>query len=698
MTNFSKVAEEVFQILLSFDYTVDMFDGDNQRTVEPEDARRFFAKPHNILVSVIDDDDDSRINLFYGKSTHASDILGLDTSLRTAANKYALTFKAQQYGKEIEPKDIGNIVSSIVETQDIIMKNLIEKAPPGKKAEHFIKQHKAEFHKRYGDKGTEVLYATAWKKFGEGIEFDSPLVEGMYGTSKSSYLKMENAKMIVRHSKRIDDSQLGARSRCIENIFIENATGERHLFPSKALAPARAMTQHVSKGGNFQDQLGEQIIEMSEQYSNLRKMRGHVKKHGADLQEGAGAIGEACNTKMKNLRKTFECLSKEQTYESETLNVLERANMISEKNTIDETRLSEIRQLLNDADLPKSVYECAAKAMDECKEQEPMTEEVPTVNEGEKQTVRVLGQLVDSKAWSEFVKGKVLVSKIPDTSSVKFTNWLGELCYKLGEIADRAKDDSLANLFVFVKNKLENTDENPINNSSLKQNLLKIAKHAIKSVSASSSPELAENNFIVQEHMSWLEQFNTATVLSEADYWRNHPGSMDDEENFADEAEDYAIKNFIPEEFIESEAFQDDIGSHHSPDDPEENTITRDEIIGTLETFLRGFIESHVIGTGDAYNGDLSAIATILYSKVQDVLQSKGYIIDNGEGALAEDNGGLSMGNVIIPKPDMGASLSREVSMKTVDDPDHPGEKQKPDAEYVNRLSTLAGLRQGTNY
>lgn len=43
---------------------------------------------------------------------------------------------------------------------------LVEKAPPGKKAEDFITQNKAEFKKRHGQKkGMSALYATAWKKF-----------------------------------------------------------------------------------------------------------------------------------------------------------------------------------------------------------------------------------------------------------------------------------------------------------------------------------------------------------------------------------------------------------------------------------------------------------------------------------------------------------------------------------------------------
>jgi len=45
-----------------------------------------------------------------------------------------------------------------------------ETAPPGEAAERFIRKNKASFQKRYGDRGEEVLYATAWKKFGKKSE------------------------------------------------------------------------------------------------------------------------------------------------------------------------------------------------------------------------------------------------------------------------------------------------------------------------------------------------------------------------------------------------------------------------------------------------------------------------------------------------------------------------------------------------
>lgn len=43
--------------------------------------------------------------------------------------------------------------------------DIVERAPPGRKAKRFIDKHSDEFRDRYGDAWKRVLYATAWKKF-----------------------------------------------------------------------------------------------------------------------------------------------------------------------------------------------------------------------------------------------------------------------------------------------------------------------------------------------------------------------------------------------------------------------------------------------------------------------------------------------------------------------------------------------------
>lgn len=47
---------------------------------------------------------------------------------------------------------------------------LMEKAPPSKEAEEWIKKNKENFKDQYGDDWEKILYAKAWKMFGEGID------------------------------------------------------------------------------------------------------------------------------------------------------------------------------------------------------------------------------------------------------------------------------------------------------------------------------------------------------------------------------------------------------------------------------------------------------------------------------------------------------------------------------------------------
>ena len=313
------VAKEIFQVLQRFNYTVSLYDDDLNAVAEPAEARKFFAgvqdpksrhpKPH-LLVSLKDDDDDSSIQLLFGKSVHANAINGLMQTARVTATKYNMTFDPQQYFKEINPKDTGLVAES----------------------------------KTRG--------------------YDMQVCEGMYGTSKSSYLKFENAKMIVRHKTRIDDSRIGARGRYVEAIFVENASGERLKFPTNDLSAARAMTQHVSSGGDFRDSLGEQIVTLAEEYGRLGTCSRYVQANGATLQEGAMAVREACRTKMLELRKTFQRLYRPTSYAQEAAEMMDRAHVLTETGTaIDEGRIDELRRLLNDADLPDAVYETAARAV-----------------------------------------------------------------------------------------------------------------------------------------------------------------------------------------------------------------------------------------------------------------------------------------------------------------------------------------------
>ena len=92
-------------------------------------------------------------------------------------------------------------------------------------------------------------------------EIKTPVRENkLYGSKKSSYQKMESVKLIVRHSKPVEEDQFGSRTRNINKIFVETETGERFLLPEgTSINGARAYARHIKNGGTLTDDFGKHI-------------------------------------------------------------------------------------------------------------------------------------------------------------------------------------------------------------------------------------------------------------------------------------------------------------------------------------------------------------------------------------------------------------------------------------------------------
>lgn len=70
---------------------------------------------------------------------------------------------------DLEQVMTGDIAGMTLPIASLKRRNpsLTEVAPEGEKAEEFIQKNKASFKKRYGDEWERILYATAWKLFGD---------------------------------------------------------------------------------------------------------------------------------------------------------------------------------------------------------------------------------------------------------------------------------------------------------------------------------------------------------------------------------------------------------------------------------------------------------------------------------------------------------------------------------------------------
>jgi hypothetical protein len=147
---------------------------------------------------------------------------------------------------------------------------------------------------------------------GESIMSESSL----YGTKTVSYQKLENTRLIIKHSQAVmDDAAPGARSRNISGLFVENADGERFKYPFIHLAGARAMQRHVANGGKPYDEVGESIIRMSEEIAQLKSFGNYVVRNDL-MNSDTNGIVERSSTQLNSLREMISKLAKQSHYEA----------------------------------------------------------------------------------------------------------------------------------------------------------------------------------------------------------------------------------------------------------------------------------------------------------------------------------------------------------------------------------------------
>ena len=147
---------------------------------------------------------------------------------------------------------------------------------------------------------------------GESIMAES----SMYGTRNVSYQKLENTRLIIKHSQALaDDIAPGARSRNISGLFVENADGERFKYPFIHLAGARAMQRHVANGGVPYDDIGKSIVGMSEEIAQLKSFSNYVVRNDL-MNDDTNGIVERSGLALNSLREQVARLAKQSHYEA----------------------------------------------------------------------------------------------------------------------------------------------------------------------------------------------------------------------------------------------------------------------------------------------------------------------------------------------------------------------------------------------
>ena len=170
-------------------------------------------------------------------------------------------------------------------------------------------------------------------------EVEETIVEAslgsMRGSIKTSNQPLGSTKIIVKHTKPVNEEVRGSRSRNIQKIFIEN-NEERFLFPSKNLNGARAMARHLYNGGVMHDTVGESIVAMCTELKTLKEFANYVKKQGLINEENNDYV-ELAKQHINTIKETFKKLSGVKTYSKavESLKDMNNIDIVNEVNLED---------------------------------------------------------------------------------------------------------------------------------------------------------------------------------------------------------------------------------------------------------------------------------------------------------------------------------------------------------------------------
>jgi len=173
----------------------------------------------------------------------------------------------------------------------------------------------------------------------------------LYGTSRVSYQKVGEARIMIKHTENINQESTTGRTQKIGKIYIESPDGERFKYPYKHLSGARAMAMHVSEGGNAYDDFGKHIVSLSEEMAKLRKFKNYMGR-SAVMAESLSGYMDIVKERISTVKKTIESLQKpayyKETFEAFNPPVLEDVPSDVAENWIDELTIKQFNEELAD--------------------------------------------------------------------------------------------------------------------------------------------------------------------------------------------------------------------------------------------------------------------------------------------------------------------------------------------------------------
>jgi hypothetical protein len=356
--NWDIVGDKIFGILKGSGFRLQMFDKTGKRTIDPHEANRFFAtiasnspelKEFSILVSVHDENANSHVDIKTPNLKDDKDFALIrkirDSLHRNVGDIENLSINWYKFDHTIRPKD--DAYNNIVESKDI----------------------------------------------------SKP-----FGSTKSSYQKIGDSKLIIRHSDIVDEGKVGSRWRHVKAIFIENRIGERFLYPHMHISGARALARHLSNDGTVHDQIGKSIQDLSGDYMSLKKSARMLRNVGDESKI------QSLRTSLQEINKQIKKLCGPRGYQTSSPSLMEKSEPNQDLVSQIHADLMERCGCQDDEDAGKTLLVAA----------------------------RYLSEVDCTTSTIEF-------NRTPDLSSrmSEFTNQRDRLAWQIDELAECIQDDGI---------------------------------------------------------------------------------------------------------------------------------------------------------------------------------------------------------------------------------------------------------------
>lgn len=307
------VSKHVFDIIKSFSHSVKIFTDQGKYTIDPLDAAHIYITNLGSMIII----EPESVRMYLGRQADYQDVKEMINKIKKTVKKFGYKWQVKQYGKHLVPKDFAFRIK-----QDTYTMNDLNEA------------------------------------------FQKP-----FGSTKTSYITCESARLIIKHKTEVNEELRGSRSRNIHQIFIES-NGERNKLPFNNLTAAKAMLRHVSEGGYVYDDFGNYITETIKNINSLNKFVKYSVTNNL-VNENSQDIIEACASKKHKMRENLKKIVTKKGYSeskenfvltiSETQDTSELEEMFTVR-TIDETvadtlpLVAQIAQEISESNKRQNLY------------------------------------------------------------------------------------------------------------------------------------------------------------------------------------------------------------------------------------------------------------------------------------------------------------------------------------------------------